>query len=314
MRNQDKFLIKQLMDQGEAYVNQNDPYEAIQSYQNALNISNINIECWWSLARLYSQTNNLGRALICYENALALNPSEEDLHVEIARVYKNNNDVEKATHYYNKARNINPNDPRPYLELAPIEKTPEASIACYQTAIGLGHHSPNAYFELAKLYLKKGLLEAATDLCGKNPRLNLALARSCVKEKQFDYAKTFYNRTIQLEPSTITNLELTHLLHDKTSLFLEHEDGKCLPKKKERACFAPKSERPVTLADRKKQALATRSADNTTIQSRANEKPKQTFATKVQNQDKLLSSKGRAVVDFPQFPNSNDSHGKSNSR
>lgn len=133
---------------------QNAWLQAERLYNQSLDFSPNNVECYRSLAVLLVETNRSDKALTLVKNWAIRYPTDSAARVELARMYEELGDDQTAATYLSQALQINPNDAR---ALAALGKMREESgdtaqaIANYQRAYQLNPAAPGVAQRLAQL-------------------------------------------------------------------------------------------------------------------------------------------------------------------
>ncbi len=99
-----------------------------------------------------------------YERAIALNPRHADAHINLGRLFHEHGYVRNAEHHYRLALAARPDDPTATFNLAIAlddQRRVDEAIDMYTRALTLDSTLVDAYFNLARLYEKKGEKVAA---------------------------------------------------------------------------------------------------------------------------------------------------------
>ena len=112
--------IHQLL--GDCYRDQSEWDQAIEHYQEALNLRKGYLDAMTGIAEAYSAKGDADNAIAMYEQALQLSPNNDEILIALGDVYKYlKNDSETADTYYKRAVAVNPSAAQE-ITLAPDER------------------------------------------------------------------------------------------------------------------------------------------------------------------------------------------------
>lgn len=197
--------------------------EALECYQQILNLNPNNFEAAFSCGTEYYKLQNFDQALVWYQKACVINPLCHQAHYNQAVIYGNRNELEKAQQLYEQAISICPTYVRAFVMLGDtlnkLHKIDE-SIQQYKNALAIESTCFDAHLHLARIYMNKHLFDLSLNHFEKaieqHPRDQQALldyANTLNMVNNLDRAFEVYHQLNALnpnQPSILYNLAYTY--------------------------------------------------------------------------------------------------------
>lgn len=168
---------------------------------------------------IYAQQDKYDEALKDYEKSVKINPSYSYAYNNMGVVYRDLKQYDKAINFYKKAIEVNSSYPKPYKNIGYIYmyklKNYPKAVKYFTKYININPNDPDIYNERGEAYFKLG----NTTKSQKDFEIALKYYLEDLKEKenyaciykeigfcyehleQFDNAKKYYNRAIELSPN-----------------------------------------------------------------------------------------------------------------
>lgn len=152
----------QLVRQGYLSLQQNNPAQAVNYFNQAKTIDPLCFDAWFALGNLFSQTDKINQSVVFLQKAIAISPDNPAAHGQLGVVLYRLQRVDEAISCYKKVIELQADNPAAYANLAMvyinIGKREEAVRSCLH-ALKLKPDFTGAYILLASAYMALGLFE-----------------------------------------------------------------------------------------------------------------------------------------------------------
>ena len=162
------------MREGNYYLKKGDVKKAIENYEKALEIDNLNNQARFNLANLYYNNGDLDKAEAAFKTIIGQEPSFGPTYYSLALLYAEQDRYEEAITLLNKASKIMPDNIRVFYNLSLLyDKTNKQDLAEKALVNGLRADANNEslLYALAFHYYKNGHIEKAKNILVKMVRL-----------------------------------------------------------------------------------------------------------------------------------------------
>jgi tetratricopeptide (TPR) repeat protein len=199
---------------GELYRQQNRFDEAIQTYQQALQLQPNHLEIMGNLGITYKTNNNLEEAIVWYRKILEIDPNSLPAWGNLGNVYQEQRKFDDALFCYQKTLNLDPDNPMTYNNMGNLylsHNKPSDAIKYYQQSILLSQKYPENVPTSMIIDTYCNLGNALTGL------------------NQIAHADQAYQKALQLDPTYLTgrwNRSLTLLKGGQWFAGWEHYESR----------------------------------------------------------------------------------------
>ena len=175
--------------------------ESIQMLQTLVKNKPDFYEASIQLGELLCEQERFKEALTVYHDALKYNPTEYELYYNLGIVYTRLSDFQAAKEMYEKAAQINH---KLYLAhyslgiIALFDKDYDLAMECFKNSI-YEDLEPNAYYQLAKIYIIKNEKDMAINFLNKAIQLDKNLIKKAEIEPVFEPIKQYIVVSVDME-------------------------------------------------------------------------------------------------------------------
>jgi len=191
--------------------------EAIESYQQVLQLRGDDVEAMLHLAAVQVRSNRAQQATETLEHISRIDPTNEASYNYRIAAYTQLGDHEMAEQMFYLAQQVNENSPQSYdhvaLSLA-IRGDFDRAIWCWQKVFKLDPQHPDVHANLARAHWQKGQLDRASHLFILQLRedpgdidILLQLGNLLIEMNRYTQAREKFIRILELDP-TITDAHL----------------------------------------------------------------------------------------------------------
>jgi tetratricopeptide (TPR) repeat protein len=199
--------------------------EAIQAYQNAINLAPDQIHPWNNLGHLYRKIGRHAEALAAFQKAIEHNGSDAVGWNGLGDLYQGTRQIDEAIHAYLKAIEFSPDYAHPWCGIGDshlAEGRLDEALSAHRKAIEIDHHTLKSWLGLGEIYRMQGdhknasmAYRTALELDPRNAVGWNALGNLCYEAKDYDEAMRSYQKSIELAQSccqTYSNMASIYIL------------------------------------------------------------------------------------------------------
>lgn len=161
--------------EGNKFLLQGDSNQAIDCYQQVLNINPACPEAYTNMGIVYYNLGDYQKAAAYYQNALNMDPNNSKAYNNLGNVFHMLGDYQKAMTYYQQALNMDSNNAQAYYNLGLLYDGTgdyQKAIVYYQNALNIDPNMVSAYNNLGFLYGKLGNYQEEIIYCQKALYIN----------------------------------------------------------------------------------------------------------------------------------------------
>ncbi|MBR1908496.1 tetratricopeptide repeat protein [bacterium] len=185
---------------------------------------NAAVALYKTIGTMLEGVNGFRATLKVYKKAVEKTGHKGSFYSRMGDILMRKEEYTDALDCYKKAYITQPNDRKNLLKLATITRTymPNAideAIDYYTALLNFGKDTPQIYYELGHLYLKKGdnfhalvAFKLALDSDNNNPYFNNAIAFAYLRSNMFDDAIQHYQKAIKINPDDKWTALVCHTL------------------------------------------------------------------------------------------------------
>jgi uncharacterized protein (TIGR02466 family) len=179
--------------------------EAVESYQNALQLQPNTPDLLFNCAIVLTNLNRLDEAIVMYQKAIKMKPNFFEAYGNLGTVLQKQGNLEEAIASYQKGLNINPQDARGYFNLGTALRDKgdlAEAVNSYKKAIALFPNYTDAHNNLGETLRDQGNMDeavksyqAALALNPDHANANYNLAEFLYLAKKYDEAIPHFERS-----------------------------------------------------------------------------------------------------------------------
>jgi tetratricopeptide (TPR) repeat protein len=166
--------------------------EAVQAYNEALELSQSQWGFYFNLGLTYKKSEKEEDAVATFLKALEMNPESYSINKELGQLFAKKEDYEEAKKYYAKATEISDDDPDAFYNLGVCLtnlKDQEGALAAFLKTIEFKEDYADAYYQIGTLYINKNNVEEAIKNLEKFLELAPEHEKAAVSKQLLDYLK-----------------------------------------------------------------------------------------------------------------------------
>jgi Flp pilus assembly protein TadD len=166
--------------------------EAIESYNEALELSQSQWGYYFNLGLALKKSDKKEEALAAFQKALEMNPESYSVNKELGQLLAQEDNYEEAKKYYQKAAEISDDDPDAFYNLGVCLTNlgdQEGALAAFLKTIAFKEDYADAYFQIGTLYINQNNVEEAIKNLEKFLELAPEHEKAAVSKQLIDYLK-----------------------------------------------------------------------------------------------------------------------------
>jgi len=166
--------------------------EAIQAYNEALELSQSQWGYYFNLGLAYKKTENKEAAISTFQKAFEMNPESYSINKELGQLLALEDNYEDAKKYYAKATEISDDDPDAFYNLGVCLTNlgdQEGALTAFLKTIGFKEDYADAYYQIGTLYINQNNVEEAVKNLEKFLELAPEHEKANVTKQLLDYLK-----------------------------------------------------------------------------------------------------------------------------
>ncbi|MGB6864839.1 MAG: tetratricopeptide repeat protein [Candidatus Aminicenantaceae bacterium] len=166
--------------------------EAIQAYNEALELSQSQWGYFFNLGLAYKKSDNKEDAIATFKKALEMNPESYSINKELGELLALEENYEEAKKYYAKAAEISDDDPDAFYNLGVCLTNlgdQEGALTAFLKTIGFKEDYADAYYQVGTLYINQNNVEEAVKNLEKFLELAPEHEKANVTKQLLDYLK-----------------------------------------------------------------------------------------------------------------------------
>lgn len=166
--------------------------EAIESYNEALELSQSQWGYFFNLGLAYKKSGKKEDAIATFKKALEMNPESYSINKELGQLLALMENYEEAKKYYAKATKISDEDPEAFYNLGVCLTNlgdQEGALAAFLKTIELKEDYADAYYQIGTLYINQNNVEEAIKNLEKLLELAPEHEKAAVSKQLLDYLK-----------------------------------------------------------------------------------------------------------------------------
>ena len=166
--------------------------EAIESYNEALELSQTQWGYYFNLGLAYKKAEQKEDAIAAFKKALEMNPESYSINKELGQLLALEENYEEAKKYYAKASEISDDDPEAFYNLGVCLinlGNQEEALDAFLKAIALKEDYADAYYQAGTLYINQNNVEEAIKNLEKFLELAPEHEKADVSKQLLDYLK-----------------------------------------------------------------------------------------------------------------------------
>ncbi len=166
--------------------------DAIQAYNEALELSQSQWGYYFNLGLAYKKTENKEAAISTFQKAFEMNPESYSINKELGQLLALEDNYEDAKKYYAKATEISDDDPDAFYNLGVCLTNlgdQEGALTAFLKTIGFKEDYADAYYQIGTLYINQNNVEEAVKNLEKFLELAPEHEKANVTKQLLDYLK-----------------------------------------------------------------------------------------------------------------------------
>lgn len=166
--------------------------EAVQAYNEALELSQSQWGYYFNLGLAYKKSEKKEDAIATFQKALEMNPESYSINKELGQLLALEDNYEDAKQYYAKATEISVDDPDAFYNLGVCLTNlgdQEGALAAFLKTIEFKEDYADAYYQIGTLYINQNNVEEAVKNLEKFLELAPEHEKANVTKQLLDYLK-----------------------------------------------------------------------------------------------------------------------------
>ena len=166
--------------------------EAIQSYNEALELSQSQWAYYFNLGLAYKKAGREKDAIATFQRALEMNPESYSINKELGQLLALGDHYEEAKKYFTKATEISEDDSDAFYNLGVCLTNlgdQEGALAAFLKTIALKEDYADAYYQIGTLYINQNNVDEAVKNLEKFLELAPEHEKASVSKQLLDYLK-----------------------------------------------------------------------------------------------------------------------------
>lgn len=166
--------------------------EAIQAYNEAVELSQSQWGYYFNLGLAYKKTENKEAAISTFQKAFEMNPESYSINKELGQLLALEDNYEDAKKHYAKATEISDDDPDAFYNLGVCLTNlgdQEGALTAFLKTIGLKEDYADAYYQIGTLYINQNNVEESVKNLEKFLELAPEHEKANVTKQLLDYLK-----------------------------------------------------------------------------------------------------------------------------
>jgi Flp pilus assembly protein TadD len=166
--------------------------EAIQSYNEALELSQSQWGYYFNLGLAYKKSGKKEDAVTTFKKALEMNPESYSINKELGQLLALEKNYEEAKNYFAKASEISDDDPEAFYNLGVCLTNlgdQEGALTAFLKTTAFKEDYADAYYQIGTLYINQNNVEEAIKNLEKFLELAPEHEKAPVSKQLLDYLK-----------------------------------------------------------------------------------------------------------------------------
>jgi tetratricopeptide (TPR) repeat protein len=166
--------------------------EAVQAYNEALELSQSQWGYFFNLGLAYKKSGKMKEAVATFQKALEMNPESYSINKELGQLLALEDNYEEAKKYYAKATEISDDDPDAFYNLGVCLTNlgdQEGALTAFLKTIDFKEDYADAYYQIGTLYINQNNVDDAIKNLEKFLELAPEHEKAPVSKQLLDYLK-----------------------------------------------------------------------------------------------------------------------------